>query len=244
MTTLHETFAAALADPRALSPVADARGFAVHRNNRAYGLVEAMRAQFPAVARLMGRDVFADAALAFIRQHPPRSPVMARIGATFADFIESAGIAQAYRFLPDVARLEYAMAIAQHAADDSVVRIEALQRIDANRLADVCFSLHASAFVVQSAFPVVTICAENRADAEPAGNIEWRPEDALVTRPGFDVQVGILPPGGAAFVRALSHGLSLGDAAAAALEAQPEFDLALNLSGIFTAGAVTSLRFS
>jgi hypothetical protein len=125
MTTWHETFAAALADPRALSPVADARGFAVHRNNRAYGLVEAMRAQFPAVARLMGRDVFADAALAFIRQHPPRSPVMARIGATFADFIESAGIAQAYGFLPDVARLEYAMAIALHAADDAVVRIEA-----------------------------------------------------------------------------------------------------------------------
>jgi hypothetical protein len=122
--------------------------------------------------------------------------------------------------------------------------IEALQRIDANRLADVRFSLHASAFVVQSAFPVVTICAENRADAEPAGNIEWRPEDALVTRPAFDVQVAILPSGGAVFVRALSHGLSLGDAAASALEAHPEFDLALNLSGIFTAGAVTGLRFS
>jgi hypothetical protein len=36
----------------------------------------------------------------------------------------------------------------------------------------------------------------------------------------------------------------LGDAAAFALEAQPEFDLALNLSGIFTAGAVTGLRLS
>jgi hypothetical protein len=97
---------------------------------------------------------------------------------------------------------------------------------------------------VQSAFPVVTICAENRADAEPAGNIDWRPEDALVTRPAFDVQVAILPSGGAVFVRALSHGLSLGDAAASALEADPKFDLALNLSGIFTAGAVTGLRFS
>jgi len=244
MTTLHQAFAAALADPRAPSPVADARGFAVHRNNRAYGLVEAMRAQFPAVARLMGRDVFADVALAFISQHPPRSPVMAQIGATFADFIESTGIAKTYRFLPDVARLEYAMAIAQHAADDAVVRIEALQRIDADRLADVCFSLHASAFVVQSAFPVVTICAENRAETGPSGNIDWRAEDALVTRPAFDVQVGLLPPGGAVFVRGLARGLSLGDAAASALEAQPEFDLALNLSGIFTAGAVTGLRFS
>jgi hypothetical protein len=244
MTALHEAFAEALADPRAPSPVADARGFAVHRNNRAYGLVEAMRAQFPAVARLMGRDAFADAALAHIRLHPPRSPVMVQIGATFADFIESAGIAQAYRFLPDIARLEYAMAIAQHAADDPILGIEALQRIDANRLVDVCFSLHASAFVVQSAFPVVTICAENRSESEPAGNIDWRAEDALVTRPAFDVQVAILPPGGAVFVQALACGASLGDAAASALEAQPEFDLALNLSGIFTAGSVTGLRFS
>lgn len=244
MTTLHEAFAEALADPLAPSPVADARGFAVHRNNRAFGLVEAMRAQFPAVARLMGGDTFADAALAFISSHPPRSPVMARIGETFADFIEDAGVAQAYPFLPDVARLEYAMAIAQHAADDPVLGIEALQRIDADRLADVCFSLHASAFVVQSDFPVVTICAENRTEAEPAGNIEWRSEDALVTRPAFAVQVGILPPGGAVFVRGLARGLPLADAAAAALEAEPEFDLALNLSGIFTAGAVTGLRIS
>lgn len=243
MSSLHQAFAVALADPHAASPVADTRGFAVHRNNRAYGLIEAMRAQFPAVARLMGREVFADVALAFVRQHPPRSPVMARIGLQFADFIRGAGIAQAHRFLPDVAHVEYAMAIAQHAADDPVLRIEALQCIDANRLPDVCFSLHAAAFVVQSAFPVVTICSENRSDAEPAGNIDWRAEDALVTRPAFNVQVRILPPGGAAFVEALAHGATLGDAAASAIEAQPEFDLALNLSGIFTAGAVTGLRF-
>jgi hypothetical protein len=244
MTIVHQVFAAALADPHAASPVADTRGFAVHRNNRAFGLIEAMRAQFPAVARLMGRNVFADVALAFIRQHPPRSPVMARIGPQFAEFIEDAGIAQAYRFLPDVARLEYAMAIAQHAADDPVLGIEALQRIEPHRLPDVCFSLHAAAFVVQSSFPVVTICGENRSEAEPAGNIDWRAEGALVTRPAFDVQVVILPPGGATFVQALARGASLGDAAASALVAQPEFDLALNLSGIFTAGAVTGLRIS
>lgn len=244
MITMHDTFAGALADPHAPSPVADARGFAVHRNNRAYGLVEAMRCQFPAVARLMGGEAFAKAVLEFVRQRPPRSPLLTRIGVNFADFIEDAGIAQAYRFLPDVARLEYAMAIAQHATDDPVLGIDAIQGVDADRLADVGFSLHASAIVVQSPYPVVTICSENRAEAEPAGSIEWHPEDALVTRPGFDVQVGILPPGGANFVSALAQGQPLGDAAASALEAQPEFDLALNLSGIFSAGAVAGLHLS
>lgn len=244
MTTWHQAFAAALADPRAPSPFADARGFAVHRNNTAYGLVEAMRAQFPAVARLLGRDVFADAALAFVRQHPPRSPVMARIGEPFAAYIETSGIASTHSFLPGVARLEYAMAIAQHARDEPTLGIESLQRIEADRLAEVCVGFHAATFMLESAFPVVTICAENRAEADPAGNIDWRAEDALVTRPAFDVQVGILPPGGAVFVQALARGSALGVAAGLALEAQPEFDLALNLSGIFTAGAVTALRIS
>lgn len=243
MTTFHRAFASALSNPEAPSPVNDTRGFAVHRNNRAYGLVEAMRVQFPAVARLMGRDVFADVALAFIRQHPPRSPVMALIGKQFAGFIESAGITQSYGFLPDVARLEYAMAIAQHAADDPVIGIDALQRVEAESLAGVRFKLHAAAFVTESTFPIVTICAANRAEAEPDGLVDWQAEDALVTRPLFDVQVVILPPGGAPFVRALADGVPLGEAAGSAAGAHPEFDLALNLSGIFNAGAVAGLHF-
>jgi len=60
----------------------------------------------------------------------------------------------------------------------------------------------------------------------------WRGEDALVARPCLEVQVRTLPQGGAAFLLALAAGRPLGEAAAAALEDNPEFDLAGNLAGL------------
>ena len=66
------------------------------------------------------------------------------------------------------------------------------------------------------------------------------PEDALITRPDADVIVRHLPKGGAAFLRGLMSGQSLGEAAAFALEASPSFDIATNIAGMIEAGAFTA----
>ena len=50
-----------------------------------------------------------------------------------------------------------------------------------------------------------------------------------------------LPPGGAAFLMQLAQSECLGDAAAAALEATPDFDLAVNLAGLFASGLVAGI---
>ena len=67
------------------------------------------------------------------------------------------------------------------------------------------------------------------------------PEDALITRPDVEVTVRRLPPGGAVFLTSLMSGRPLAEAAAAALEGSPGFDLATNIAGLFEAGAFTSL---
>ena len=53
-----------------------------------------------------------------------------------------------------------------------------------------------------------------------------------------------VPPGGAAFVAALSQGATLGEAAAAAMADDQRFDLAGNLSGLIAAGAIAAIAKS
>jgi hypothetical protein len=83
----------------------------------------------------------------------------------------------------------------------------------------------------------VTIFAANR-DEAPVDRIDASlPEDALITRPGLDVAVRHLPPGGAVFLTRLVAGQSLGEAAAAALDTSPAFDIASSIAGMIEAGA-------
>ena len=68
------------------------------------------------------------------------------------------------------------------------------------------------------------------------------PEDALITRPKFDVVVRRLPPGGAEFLTALLGGRPFGAAAESALNAAPSFDIAASIAGMIEAGAFVSAR--
>jgi hypothetical protein len=68
-------------------------------------------------------------------------------------------------------------------------------------------------------------------------------EDALITRPEFDVVVRHLPPGGAVFATCLLSGQPLGEAATSAVDASAEFDIAANIAGLIEAGAFTSISF-
>ena len=64
----------------------------------------------------------------------------------------------------------------------------------------------------------------------------WIAEDALIVRPYLDVEVRLLPPGGAAFLRALAEGRSLGVAADAALADDAAFDLTGSLAALIGRG--------
>jgi len=83
------------------------------------------------------------------------------------------------------------------------------------------------------------------ADEMPLGAVDFdRPEDALVLRPRLDVAVRGLPPGGSAFLIALSGGATLADAAARAASDDISFDLAANLAGLIGSGAVTAFMLA
>ncbi len=208
-------FAAALLNPDLCAPadLVDAGGrpagkrFDVYRNNVVSGLTRVLEAGFPVVRRLVGDAFFAAMAAEFVRNHPPTSRIMMLYGDKFCDFLTQFPPVVHLGYLPDVARVEQALRVSYHAADANDLSAEGLALLAPERFSHIKLQLSPSVLVLESRWPIVSIWRANTDHADPAPVM--RGEDAIILRPGFDPTLHLLPPGGAAFVKALKSGETL-----------------------------------
>lgn len=233
------TFADALLDPdrtpsglRGPTGTQAGRRFDVYRNNVMASLVQAMRDGFPVIQRLVGEDFFAALAAAFVRAHPPVSPVLATYGAAFPAFIADFPPAAGLPYLADTARLEFALRRAYHAADTPPLAPEALDRPDIHHAR---LTLAPAVTVLRSPYPIHAIW---RANVDPSAP---RPatgaQSVLVTRPDWDPLAEPIPGAEALFLTALGT-RPLGQAAAAA----PDLDLPAALARLIGRKALVHLE--
>ncbi|RZL87617.1 MAG: DUF2063 domain-containing protein, partial [Variovorax sp.] len=68
-------------------PLAAQPAFAVYRNTVMKGCIDALEANFPAVAQLVGRDWFRAAAALHVAQTPPCEPRLLHYGQDFPAFL-------------------------------------------------------------------------------------------------------------------------------------------------------------
>ena len=256
LADIQSAFVDALNKPE--TPVPDAIGkkagkpakrrFDVYRNNVASGMIEALRATYPAVDKLVGPEFFAASARVYLDQHPPRSPLLFRHGETFGDFLESFPPAASTPYLGDVARLEWARLQAYHAKDSSPVSIEVLGSFlhsDVGEALDVGqlrFTLHLSLFLISSRWPIVSLYAASTGQGTSDDVDMKRPEQALVIRPSLTVDTRSLPNSTFVFMSALKDGATLEQAASAATDVAENFDLSEHLQGLFAIGAVSAIN--
>lgn len=237
-------FAAALRDPAALPPgiaPGQRRRLDIHRNTVVQGMVEALRASFPAVERLVGGAFFAAMARAAIAADPPSSPLLFRYGGGFADFVESFPPAAGVPYLADVARLEWARLQAYHAADAAPLALADLAALPAEAMAGARLRLHPSFGLLRSRWPVFALWAASTGAGEPGAVDLARAEDVAVLRPHLAVETRLLADGAAPFLAALAAGETLGDAAGIAAEEDGDFDLGAHIAGLFEIGAVAGI---
>lgn len=218
--------------------------FAVYRNNVIVSLIDALADAYPVTRALVGDEFFHAMARAHARAHPPRTPVLARYGADFADFVAAFGPAASLPYLPDVARLEWLYVLAFHAADADPLAMDriAVLLADPDRLRQTRFVLHPSFAVLQSAYAVASLWAAHR-DRSPLSAIDPASgEAALVRRNGLQVEILHLDRAAAEFIAALRQGRCLGDAADAALSLAADFDLAGCLGLLIRSGAIIAIN--
>lgn len=251
LAELQGEFAAALLDPRRPAPVEcvdpegcpDAQRFAVYRNNVVSSLIEALEAAYPAIRRLVGEEFFRATAREYVLQDPPRSPVMLHYGEGFPAFLAHFGPLDAFPYLADVARIERSWLDAYHAAEAEPLDPAVLANIPGNRVADLRLLLHPSVRLVRSPFPALTIWQANAPGRTMSPvDVGGGAQDVLIARPAAEVQLRLMPPGGAHFVDAVALGATLAEACACASAACTSFDLTTHLGLLLESGLVTGAR--
>ncbi len=203
----------------------------LYRNNFNISLREALRAVYPTIVRLVGDDFFATVARALVREAPPRSGNLHDFGAELPAFLRHFKHAAALPYLPDVARIDWACHQAFHAAEAPGFDFSSLATVPVERYGRLRFHLQPALRLMASEFPSVRIWEVN----QPGGNGDQRidlrsgAQRAVIARIARQVAVEAAAAGRFEFLRALSHGAVLDQAAEAALIADPEFDLGLEL---------------
>jgi len=203
-----------------------ARGLQVYRANAGALAERALAAVYPTLQLLLGAESFAALAQAFWHAHPPARGDIAQWGAAMATFIGVDPQLASEPYLSDVARLEWAVHIAQGAAD-SAGPPRGLELLGAHDPSGLWLLAQPGTALVPSAHPVVSIWQAHRPQAQTrpdrfaalrASFSAGRAEPALVWRSGWQVQVVALTPAEAGFTQAVLQGQSLGTALAAAAE--------------------------
>jgi hypothetical protein len=222
--------------------LAPAARLLIYRHHVTTTITAALQATFPVVCRLVDERFFAYAADAYLRAHPPAGPCLFEYGESLAAFLGSFPPCRDLPYLPDVARLEWAMNTALHAADAEPLDLARLSAVPPDAVGDLTFTLHPSLALIESAWPVHRIWRANQPDATDEvvdlGDGRVRLE---VRRRADDVVFRVLDTAAFAFRHALSQGQSLEIAAAAALDTDAGFDLAAELRALLDDGVVVDV---
>ena len=168
---------------------------AIYRNTYVSVLLAALRIAYPAVGKLVGMDFFEAAAQRYIEDHPPETAYLNAYGAQFGDFLADFEPAAALRYLPDVARLEWAVNGALHAEDRARLDPERLLRLEETEQARVCFLPHPSVTLLRCETPAERIwraVMEQDDVALAAVDPESGPVWLLVERAASGVEVSAL----------------------------------------------------
>jgi hypothetical protein len=250
---LQRDFAAALLGEDAMGgafAVADGPGaaarVAIYRDNVFGNYRNALAATYPVVRRLTGASFFDAAVDTYVRAQPSRSGDLNVYGDRFGDFLAGYAPAGSLPYLPDVARLEWAIDEAGRAADpahspDEV--LAAMAAVPPERLPLIRLSIAPTCRLIASSHPILRIWQVNqpdRAEVEPVA-LDAGGDALLVRREADGIAIVHLGVGEGAWLAALARGEVLGAAIDDASAADPDFDFAKALHAHLAAGSIAAV---
>jgi hypothetical protein len=242
-------FAAALFDP-ALAPAALARfkgahagqRFALYRGNLGATWSKTLAAAYPVLRALVGEEFFDALGQAYGRARPSEDADLNQFGARFADFLAGFPHVAEYPYLPDMARLEWALHRAHYAAEAAPVTAEQLAALTPERLEAARLRLHPACALLASDWAVVPLWLAHQAGAGVAFPDDMAvPSHALVTRPHWRARLLPLAPAAHAALARLAEGASFGAALDAAFGRDEAFDVVAALRQWMEHGLIVAI---
>ena len=219
----------------------------IYRDNVLGNYRKALAATYPVIKRLVGAPFFDAASDNFVRGCPSTRGDINRYGANFAEFLRAYAPARDLRYLPDVARLEWAVDQANIARDATTFDLAALANVPPELHGELRFSLHPSAQLIVSTFPILHIWQSNQpaTDGDEHIDLDEGGDTLLVLRrpPSVGgIVIERIPPPQHLLLAQLAAGRPLGETANSCAAKFPEFDLAAALQRHVAGNTIVAFR--
>ena len=247
LDALQRTFGAALFDAArdaALAPLLKgaAGRIGIYRGNLHAHWRRALASAYPVLRQLVGAAFFDDLAPIYGRAHPARDPDLNRFGAALTDFLAGFAPAAGHPYLPDVARLEWAVHEAWFApGDERRVPAAALADLAPDAFEAACATLHPALRLHASDWATAPLWQAHQPDGPAFPDALDVPTHALVLRPRFAVEVRVVGAAEHAALARLAAGGTFGAALDAAFDVDDGFDVVTALRRWIGEGIVTAL---
>ncbi|WP_010164511.1 HvfC/BufC N-terminal domain-containing protein [Sphingomonas sp. PAMC 26617] len=226
----QHAFGSMLAAPDPPNDPAMRRAIAIHRNTARKAASDALFANYPVTAAMVGEAAFSACAASYVEVAPPREPRLCLYGERFGPFVDVWTPFAEAPYLGAVAGLERLVTEALFAADQPPLDAAALARgIDP----EAALLWHPATRIAQASVPAASLWRAHQPDAGPDAfdAIRWDQEIALVTRPGDAVEVRVIDAPTQAFLA----GKTLAEAATGA--SRDGGDVAAIFALLLSAGA-------
>jgi hypothetical protein len=198
---------------------------AVYRHHVFITLTATLEAAFPVVCQLVDRRFFAYVADAFIRQHPPANPCLDEYGSAFPGFLGAFEACAGLPYLPDVARLEWAVHLAAQAPDVAPLDPALLGSVAPAEMARLRFTPRPGLAYLVSAWPVDRIWRAHQGESEPMPDLGTGGAHLEISPSGEGVLLRPLEPAVLTFRCALFERMTLGESIEEATRRNPDADL-------------------
>lgn len=204
----------------------------IYQNNARETFYKTLAASYPTILALVGEQCFRTLAGEYAQTNPSLSGNLIDYGANFGSLLRARYAGGEFDYLPDVARLDWAMELARNAADAVSFDLQSLAQVPEGQRADLCFTLHPSLQCIESRYPILEIWQLNQhtdPNAQDPIDLASGGEQLLVLRRRNDVQLRPITAAELVFIEALHEGHALGHSAELAMERDTTYEPAATL---------------
>ncbi|MGN6482253.1 HvfC/BufC family peptide modification chaperone [Luteibacter sp.] len=209
LAELQREFQAGLLAEEPAVRVARHAGFSIHRHTMLRAAIDALEANFPAVACLTGAAWFRSAAAAYAHAYPARDARLAVYGSCFPRFLDDMPSACELPYLADVARLDRLWTESYFAGECEPLSAMTVRSLAPDALAGMAVRPHPATRTLESRLPALSIWQASRAGEAVSDDLAWQPQAILVTRPAHTVQLESTDLAVLTFLEACREGGSL-----------------------------------
>ena len=172
---------------------------------------EALEEAYPAVRQVTGRRGFHALAHDYAAGHPSHSYNLSRAGIHLSEFLGTHPLTSELPFLPDLARLEWAVVEAFHSFDQPPLDPARLAAIPPEGWERIRLDFQPSVRLVSSAWPILDIWeARDKPVSEVKIALAGRPQRVMVSRQALQVRCELLDERQENALAALLSGKALG----------------------------------